>query len=122
MSEVLVSEKLVIPKIFKDRYGHFIGNEWVAPSSGEYFKNYCPIDNSFICEAARGNKVDVEKALASASEAFKTWSTTTAVERSLTMMKVAQLIEDNKELFCMRIGPTLLFRVYQVQQLKHENE
>ncbi len=98
MSEVSYSKKIEIPKIFKERYGHFIGNEWVAPLSNEYFKNYCPIDNSLICEAARGNKEDVEKAIASATEAFKTWSKTTATERSLALMKIAQLIEDNKEL------------------------
>ena len=98
MSEIQTLKQIELPKIFKEKYGHYIGNEWVAPSSGEYFKNYSPIDNSFICEAARGNKEDVEKAIASAGEAFKTWSKTTATERSLALMKIAQLVEDNKEL------------------------
>ncbi len=98
MNELQVRTKIDLPKIFKDRYGHYIGNEWVAPSSGEYFNNYSPINNQLICESARGNKEDIEKAIASAAEAFTTWSKTTAVERSLTLNKIAQLIEDNKEL------------------------
>ncbi|MEO1513458.1 MAG: aldehyde dehydrogenase family protein [Bacteroidota bacterium] len=98
MNDSQTVAKVEIPQIFRKKYGHYIGNEWVEPSSGEYFNNYCPIDNSLICEAARGNKQDVDKAIASSTEAFRTWRKTTATERSLALMKIAQLIEDNKEL------------------------
>lgn len=43
-----------LPKV-KARYDHYIGGEWVAPSSGEYFDNISPIDGKAWCQAARGN-------------------------------------------------------------------
>ena len=49
----------------KEKYDHFIGGKWVAPSSGEYFDNISPIDGKVFSKAARGNKADIEKALAS---------------------------------------------------------
>ncbi len=92
------AQKIEIPKLFKEQYGHFINNEWVAPSSGEYFENICPIDNSVICKVARGNEKDVEKAITAATAAFSTWGKTPAPERSAVLLKIAQVMEDNIEL------------------------
>lgn len=53
-----------------DKYGHFIGGEFVAPIDGEYFDNISPIDGEKFIQAARGSKADVDKAVAVANEAF----------------------------------------------------
>ncbi|WP_297337817.1 aldehyde dehydrogenase family protein [Algoriphagus sp.] len=82
----------------KEKYDHFIGGKWVAPSSGEYFDNISPVDGSVFSKAARGNKEDVEKALDAAHEAFKSWSKTSAAERSRVLNKIADIIEENLEL------------------------
>ena len=55
---------------FKDRYDHYIGGKWVAPSSGEYFDNPSPIDGKVFTQAARGNAKDVDKAIDAAHVAF----------------------------------------------------
>lgn len=82
---------------FKDRYEHYIGGEWVPPSSGEYFDNISPIDGKVFTQAARGNAEDVNKAIEAAREAFKTWGKTGAGARSNILLKIAQIIEDNLE-------------------------
>ncbi|WP_439487643.1 aldehyde dehydrogenase family protein [Algoriphagus sp.] len=82
----------------KDKYDHFIGGKWVAPSSGEYFDNISPIDGKPFTKAARGNKEDIEKAIDAAHVAFKTWSKTSAAERSRVLNKIADIMEENLEL------------------------
>lgn len=80
---------------FKAHYDHYIGGEWVAPSSGEYFDNYSPIDGKVFTKAARGNAADIEKAIDAAQAAFTTWSKTSVASRSNILLKIAQVIEDN---------------------------
>ncbi len=82
---------------FKERYDHFIGGEWVKPSSGEYFDNISPIDGKVFTQAARGNKDDINKALDAAHAAFPKWSTTSAAARANVLLKIADVIEQNLE-------------------------
>jgi aldehyde dehydrogenase len=82
----------------KEKYDHFIGGKWVAPSFGEYFDNISPIDGKVFTKAARGNKEDVEKAIDAAHEAFKTWSKTSPAERSKVLNKIADIMEENLEM------------------------
>ncbi len=82
---------------FKDRYEHYIGGQWVAPESGEYFDNISPIDGKVFTRAARGNAADINKAVSAAWEAFPAWSKTAAAKRSNILLRIAQIIEDNLE-------------------------
>jgi len=90
-------QKTVSRPQFKPRYEHYIGGEWVAPSSGEYFDNISPIDGKAFTQAARGNAKDIDKALDAAWKAFPSWSKTSATYRSNLLLKIAQVIEDNLE-------------------------
>jgi len=38
---------------FKARYDHWIGGEYVKPSSGQYFENVTPVTGKVFCEVAR---------------------------------------------------------------------
>ncbi|WP_134090994.1 aldehyde dehydrogenase family protein [Olivibacter sp. XZL3] len=80
---------------FKERYDNFIDGKFVPPVQGKYFDNISPIDGKVFTQAARSSKEDVELALDAAHKAFKTWSKTSAAERSNILLKVAQKIEDN---------------------------
>ncbi|MBY5949505.1 aldehyde dehydrogenase [Algoriphagus marincola] len=82
----------------KEKYDHFIGGKWVAPSSGEYFDNISPIDGKPIAKAARGNKQDIDMALDAAHAAFPSWSKTSPTERSRILNKIADVIEENLEM------------------------
>ncbi|MDN3549268.1 aldehyde dehydrogenase family protein [Mucilaginibacter aquaedulcis] len=81
--------------IFKDRYDNFIGGKFVPPVKGEYFDNISPVDGKVFTQAARSTKEDVDAAVDAATEAFKTWSKTSATTRSNLLLKIAQVIEDN---------------------------
>ena len=82
---------------FKPRYDHWIGGQYVAPSSGQYFENVTPVTGRVFCEVARGNADDVEKALDAAHAAFKTWRHTSVTERANILLKIADRMEANLE-------------------------
>ena len=48
---------------YKPRYDHWIGGQYVAPSSGQYFENPSPVTGRVFTEVARGNAADIDKAL-----------------------------------------------------------
>jgi acyl-CoA reductase-like NAD-dependent aldehyde dehydrogenase len=82
---------------FKEKYDHFIGGQWVAPASGEYFDNISPIDGKVFTRVARGNAKDIDRAIEAAHTAFPLWSKTSAAYRSNILLKIAQIVEDNLE-------------------------
>jgi len=94
----LTKENAVARPPFKAKYDHFIGGQWVAPSSGQYFDNISPIDGKVFTQAARGNKEDIDKALDAAHIAFKSWSKTSAQERARVLLAIADCMEKNLEL------------------------
>jgi len=80
---------------FRDRYDNFIGGEWVPPSSGQYFDNTSPLTGAKICEVARSNADDVEKALDAAHAAKANWADTSPAARANILNAIAQRMEDN---------------------------
>ena len=54
------------PVQFRSRYDHWIGGEYVPPASGQYFENVTPVTGQVFCEVARGNDVDIDRALVAA--------------------------------------------------------
>ena len=77
----------------KDRYANFIGGEWVAPTDGLYFENHSPIDGKLICEIARSNEKDIEKALDAAHKAKEGWTKTAPAKRAAILLKIADRME-----------------------------
>src|SRR3984893_6226053 len=86
------------PVNLKKRYDNFIGGEWVAPLSGQYFENVTPVTGQVLCEIARSNAADVDRALDAAHAAKKMWGKTSAAERGRMLEKIAQRIEENLEM------------------------
>lgn len=82
---------------FKEKYGNYIGGEFVPPVSGEYFENTSPVDGKRITMSARSGKEDIENAIDAAQKAFATWSKTAPTYRSNILLRIAQVIEDNLE-------------------------
>lgn len=82
----------------KPRYGNYIGGEFVAPLSGQYFSNTSPVDGSVIGEFPRSNAADIDKALDAAHAAADAWGRTSVQERSHILLKIADRIEANLEL------------------------
>jgi aldehyde dehydrogenase len=82
----------------RKRYDNFIGGKWVAPVKGRYFTDKSPIDGSTLCEVARSDADDVERALDAAHAARQSWGRTAPAERARVLNKIADTIEDNLEL------------------------
>ena len=80
---------------FKAKYDNYIGGKFVAPIGGQYFDVVSPIDGKVFTRAAHSTKVDIDLAVDTAHEAFKTWGKTSSTERSNLLNKIAQVIEDN---------------------------
>jgi aldehyde dehydrogenase len=81
------------------KYGHFIGGEFVEPTSGKYFDNVSPIDGqTVLCQAARGDASDIGAAVDAATTTFnESWSKASVSERSNILLKIADIIEENLE-------------------------
>ena len=90
-------ENLVKRPEFKTHYDNYIGGKFTPPVNGKYFDNISPIDGKVYTKAAHSSKEDLELAVDAAHEAFKTWSKTSATERSNILNKIAQRMEDNLE-------------------------
>ena len=82
---------------FKNRYDHFIGGEYVAPTKGQYFENPTPVTGQTFTEVARGTAEDVEAALDAAHAAAPAWGKTSVAERANVLNKMADRIEANLE-------------------------
>jgi aldehyde dehydrogenase len=82
---------------YKAQYENFIGGEWVAPKSGEYFDNISPVDGEVLTKIPRSNEEDVELAIQAAKTAFESFKHTSVVERSTMLFKVADAIEAKLE-------------------------
>lgn len=80
---------------YKPQYENFIGGEWVAPKSGEYFENISPTDGKFLTKIPRSNTEDVDLAIAAASKAFEEYRHFSVAQRSAMLNKVADAIEAN---------------------------
>ncbi|MEH6650810.1 MAG: aldehyde dehydrogenase family protein [Motiliproteus sp.] len=86
---------------FEQRYGNYIGGEFVAPVEGNYFTNTSPVTGEVIAEVARSTSADIEKALDAAHAAKVAWGKTSATERSLVLLKIADRIEANLEMLAV---------------------
>ncbi|UTJ07004.1 aldehyde dehydrogenase family protein [Arcobacter roscoffensis] len=90
---------------YKAQYENFIGGEWLAPKSGEYFENISPVDGEALTRIPRSNEEDVDAAVAAASKAFESFKHTSVIERSNLLNKIADAIEGNLE--ALAIAETL---------------
>ncbi|MCF6303312.1 MAG: aldehyde dehydrogenase family protein, partial [Devosiaceae bacterium] len=80
---------------FKEKYGNFIGGQWVDPVDGQYFDNISPVNGKVLCQIPRSNAKDIELALDAAHKAKDGWAATSVTERSNLLNKIAQVMEDN---------------------------
>src|ERR1700675_2946110 len=77
----------------RSRYENFIGGEWVAPEKGGYFDNISPTTGQVICQIARSQAEDVERAIDAAHAAADGWGRTPVAERARILNRVADRLE-----------------------------
>ena len=86
---------------FKSRYNNFIGGQWVEPADNQYFDNLSPVNGKPFCEIPRSNEKDIELALDAAHAAKDSWGQTSVTERSNTLLRIADRIEQNLEMLAV---------------------
>jgi len=81
-------------------YANFINGEWVPAASGETFENRSPADTSdLVGRFAASSSADVDRAVASAAEAYTTWRQVPAPKRADILLRAAQLFAERKDRF-----------------------
>lgn len=99
--EVKEDIMIQIRDYIKDSYQLFIGGQWVDSADGKTFKSYCPADGRELSTCAEATREDVDRAVESAWKAFESWKNTTVAERAAVLNKIADIIDENKELLAM---------------------
>jgi len=86
----------------KDRYGLFIGGEFVEPEKGRYFDSVNPATEEVLSEIAEATQQDVNKAVEAARKAYeKSWSKLQAKERGKYVFRIARLIQERAREFAI---------------------
>ena len=86
----------------EDRYGLFIGGEWVEPKSGEYQPTISPATEEPLAEVAYGGPEDVGLAVESAREAFENgWSDIAPSERAKYLYRIARILQERSREFAV---------------------
>ena len=81
----------------KPTYGNYINGQFIPPVKGLYFSNRTPINDQACGEFPRSSSEDVELALDAAHAAAVQWGKTSAQNRALVLLKIADRIEQNLE-------------------------
>ena len=82
-----------------NKYQMYVGGEWVAPASNEWFESYNPFTGEPWALIARGNAQDADQAVRTAHAAFTDgpWPQMNASQRGALLRKLGDLIAKNAE-------------------------
>lgn len=80
-----------------DSYDIYINGEWSSGSDNKKMISYNPSNGEKLSEFIDASHKDVDNAILAAKEAFKTWKDVDVVTRSTMLLKIADLIDENRE-------------------------
>ena len=75
----------------------YINGEWVKPLNSQMMDIINPATEQIIGQVALGSTADVDRAVAAAKQAFKTWSLTAREERLALFDRIIQLYKERME-------------------------
>jgi aldehyde dehydrogenase (NAD+) len=79
----------------EQRYGLYIGGDFVEPRSGEYFATIDPSSEEPLAEVAQAGAADVDLAVSAAREAFEDgWSAISPTERAKYLFRIARILQE----------------------------
>jgi betaine-aldehyde dehydrogenase len=76
-----------------ETFDNFIDGESVAPADGRVADVLNPADGSVMAQAPDSSAEDVDRAVKAARTAFDGWANTTPGERSLALLRIADVLE-----------------------------
>src|SRR3989449_9685981 len=81
-----------------ERYGLFVGGEFVPAHSGATFPVHNPHNDEGFAQVAEAGEADVEDAIAAARSTFEgPWGALTQKKRGKLLLRFARLIQDQGE-------------------------
>jgi aldehyde dehydrogenase (NAD+) len=86
----------------RDRYGLFIGGEFVEPKSGTWFETIDPSNEQALAEVAEAGPEDVDLAVNAARDAYETrWRDLPGSERAKYLYRIARQIQERAREFAV---------------------
>ncbi len=79
------------------RLANFIGGDYVAPKSAKYAEVFNPATGQPFAEMPVSSAEDVDLAVTVAAKAFESWRRTTPSQRSLALLKIADVLEQHAD-------------------------
>ncbi|NND61165.1 MAG: aldehyde dehydrogenase family protein [Gammaproteobacteria bacterium] len=85
-----------------ERYGLFIGGEFVEPASGEYFATTNPATEQQLSSVAAAGTEDVDRAVRAARNGYdKYWSKLSAADRGKYIFRIARMLQERAREFAV---------------------
>ena len=85
----------------KRKFGLFINNQWVEPTSKSYMEVINPASGKPLAEVADANTEDVDIAVQAARRAFESWSKTSGHERARWLYAIARHLQKHHRLLAV---------------------
>jgi aldehyde dehydrogenase (NAD+) len=86
----------------RERYGLFVGGEWLEPSAGESFTTISPRDEEPLAEVAQAGAEDVDLAVKAARAAFANgWGERPPAERAKYLYRIARILQERAREFAV---------------------
>ncbi len=91
----------------EERYGLFVGGEFVEPRSGDYYQTIAPASEEPLAEIPQAGTEDVALAVSSAREAFEDgWSAAAPAERAKYLYRIARILQERSREFAVLTCPS----------------
>ncbi len=89
-------------KYVDDHYGLYVNGKWVESDEGQTFQAVNPANGEILSTCEEASRTDVDRALDAAWSAWNGgWKDTTAARRAELLLKIADVIDRNKERLAM---------------------
>jgi acyl-CoA reductase-like NAD-dependent aldehyde dehydrogenase len=80
-----------------DEVRMLVGGEWIPSESGATFDAVSPSTGEVIASVPEGTRVDAQRAIAAANDAWPAWSGLSAFDRAAAMRRIAAAIDEARE-------------------------
>jgi aldehyde dehydrogenase (NAD+) len=86
----------------RERYGLFIGGEWVSPAAGNYFETINPATEEVLARVGWGDAEDVDRAVKAARSAWeRTWRKMRPAERAKYIFRISRILQEKSRAFAV---------------------
>jgi aldehyde dehydrogenase (NAD+) len=86
----------------EERYGLYIGGQFVEPLSNERYTTIDPAREESLAEVAQAGKADVDRAVKAAREAYgERWSAIRPSERAKYLFRIARILQERSREFAV---------------------